>query len=189
MAAPLPPSPPQVHVMVVVAQIRQASAAAGETQAGTTGQAERTVSGQRLDALSARFDRPTDPNVFVLPAVSESRSQSHEAKLPALFNQSGLLGTQSTVPVLLDLSPALSSLLQAPSTLADQTLAAMAEPADPSPAIEAATLSDLQWQALMQTTAEPERAQAERKSSQPFSRQLQETRALRPVQLLSRTRA
>jgi hypothetical protein len=189
MAAPLQPSPPQVHVMVAVAQARQASAAGGEATAGTSGLAAATVSTQRLDALSAKFDRPTDPNVFVLPAVSESRSQSYEAKLPALSNQSGLLGTQSTVPVLLDLSPALSSLLQLPATLADQTLAALAGPADASQAVEAPTQQELQWQALMQATAEPERVQAERKGSQPFSRQLKEAGALRAMAHASPARA
>jgi hypothetical protein len=127
---PRPEPPPALHVQMAVAEGRQPStspavapAAAGAVTRSAGSLAEGINTQRRLDALYDKFDRPTDPNLFVLPQVKDVQGQSSDVKIPSFTIQSGLLVTEnerligSQLPV---------SLSEAP-TLADQTLAAMAQ--------------------------------------------------------------
>jgi hypothetical protein len=169
---PRPPAQPALHVQLAVAESRQplSSPAVAATAAGVvTRSAGSLAEGinviRRLDTLYAKFDRITDPNLYVLPEVKVTRGQSYDAQEPAFLLQSGLLTSDldrligSQVPVTLTEAP----------TLADQTLAAMAAAASEGPAeperlaeVEAGErLSDLRWRlALMLEAAQAAESQA-----------------------------
>jgi hypothetical protein len=115
---PLPPAPPPalpegraadstpvLHVLEAVNQGRQSTNAVGaqtivaDIAGRSSGQMGEGISTQkRLDALIDKFDRVTDPNLFVLPQVKDTRSQSSDAKAPTIELQSGILfePTQTT---------------------------------------------------------------------------------------------
>lgn len=121
---------PAVHVQTAVAAGREAvSLTSGGATAAVV--AERVMGSRtagmnemaRTDALIDRFDRPTDPNLFVLVEVKDTRAQASAAMMPAYEMQSGLLmeeiSPQNSVGALVKIS-------QSP-TSADQTLAELME--------------------------------------------------------------
>ena len=78
---------------------------------------------QRADALIDKFDRPTDPNLFVLPEVKDTRGQSFTAIQPALTLQSGLLASELRLEDSQPINVEISQSSEAKPTLADLTLA------------------------------------------------------------------
>jgi hypothetical protein len=101
---PLPQVPATVHVQREIAEQRQAQASGNQSGAQQSNLSAAVAGDQvqhRLDQLIEKFDRPTDPNLFVLPAVQDARMQANEAKLPVWELQSGALieAFQSASPV------------------------------------------------------------------------------------------
>ncbi len=123
---PAPPTAPALHVQQAVSDGRQAVSI---TNGGSTAavvaarvmgsRAEGMNELHRTEQLIDKFDRPTDPNLYVLPQVKDTRYQSSDAKIPSIVMQSGLLmeelNPQNSVGALVKIS-------QGP-TSADQTLA------------------------------------------------------------------
>ena len=132
LAPPLPllPSPPaDVHVQVAVAQAYAEQRSAASFSASNA--VMRVPAGGQFmvrfaQAQADAFDRPTDPNLFVLPAVQQARFQSLEVQIPTLMMQSGLLQKLGSEGAMGEgLTPRAS--LDAAPTLADQTLRDLAE--------------------------------------------------------------
>lgn len=118
---PLPVSPPDVHVQLAVAEARSQTAAAGMQgpQAMAMGSASARSAVRMLDALSDKYERVSDPNLFVLPAVRDTRNAGLEAQAPAFEIQSGLLWRER-----LGVDGLSVGVAQVP-TLADITLASL----------------------------------------------------------------
>jgi hypothetical protein len=127
---PVRPSPPaDVHVQVAVAQayaeLRSPSSFSMSNTISATTAGVRAQVSMGIVQLD-QFDRPTDPNLFVLPAVKQARYESLEAQLPTLIMQSGLL---DELAVLKNSSGTGILLGEVPNSLslADMTLLAMTE--------------------------------------------------------------
>ncbi len=90
----LPPSAPSLHVQFAVADARAATSGAASVASGGVMPVSPAAAGlvmQALDAQFEKFERPTDPHLFVLPAVNAARGQASEAQVPSVMQQSGLL--------------------------------------------------------------------------------------------------
>jgi hypothetical protein len=124
-----PADPPAVHVQMAAQESRQSlsiTPAAGNTASvavtrSTGGRMEGDSVLHQTNQLIDKFDRPTDPNLFVLPQVKETRNQSFDVKAPALTMQSGLLIQEISPQDSTAVSVRISQVNQ--FTLADQTLA------------------------------------------------------------------
>jgi hypothetical protein len=120
-----------VHVQVAVAQAYADQRSTASFSASNT-LARAPAGGQFVTRLAqAQADaseRRTDPNLFVLPAVQQTRYESLEVQLPALSMQSGLLSDLAQPRSLLTAGGLRSEApTESPTTLADQTLRALAE--------------------------------------------------------------
>ncbi|WP_293753187.1 hypothetical protein, partial [Limnohabitans sp. Rim8] len=137
-----PATSPALHVQEAVAEGRQAvSVTAPGSSAGLV--TSRAISGvgegrnelHRTDVLIDKFERVTDPHLYVLPQVKDTRGQAFDAASPSYALQSGLLADElmlsgSKSGVLRLSQSALADPALAGQTLADQTLAALtAQPA------------------------------------------------------------
>ena len=198
----VPPAPaptaPAVHVMVAVAEGRQAvSSGASDSAAGAV--AARAVSGgagnttlQKTDVLIDKFDRATDPNLFVLPEVKATRGQAPEATSQAYAMQSGLL-VQELAP---NTSIAVTVQVSQAPTSADQTLAGLLNLSDAPDTVDRVQMAELteqeradmlaRKQALHLSAArEAQRlesqAQASARGQFGFSKQLQMSAAKRQL--------
>ncbi|MCE2879626.1 MAG: hypothetical protein LW719_09560, partial [Comamonadaceae bacterium] len=164
----LPASPPSLHVQGAVAQA-QAEQSGAATQSVGAPILQTAAGGQFTTALAQAqieaFARPTDPNLFVLPAVSQARYEALIGQIPTLMMQSGLLIPSgplsgSSMGPLWQLSDA--GALPTDTSLADQTLAQMMSP-DPQEvqlsAVEAEAQDDLAQKQARQLAAAREAAQ------------------------------
>jgi hypothetical protein len=92
------PTAPALHVQRAVQEGRESTSSVGGQSmlAAVAGRGSGLAGDglniqRRLDALIDKFDRPTDPNLYVLPEVKDTRSQSYDVKAPAIELQSGIL--------------------------------------------------------------------------------------------------
>ena len=145
----MPPAPaptaPAVHVMVAVAEGRQA-VSSGATDSAAGAVTARAVSGgagnttlQKTDVLIDKFDRATDPNLFVLPEVKATRGQAPEATSQAYAMQSGLLVQELSPNTSIAVTVQVS---QAP-TSADQTLAGLLNLSDVPDTVDRLQVAEL----------------------------------------------
>ncbi len=157
MPAPLPmvsAPPADVHVQVAVAQAyaelrSPASFSISNTLSNTPAGGRYMVS---LGIVQLdQFDRPTDPNLFVLPAVKQTRYEALEVQLPALLMQSGLL---DELAMLKDSAGTRVLVSEAPTsmTLADRTLQALTE-GEPSGETSTAKLAEIEMSTQEQQAA------------------------------------
>lgn len=195
----VPPAPaptmPSLHVQFAVADARAATSGASSMANSASvpvSSAGAVMMVQALNAQAEKFDRTTDPNLFVLPEVKATRGQSFEAASPAYALQSGLLAYELTPANSLGVSVQLS---QVP-TAADQTLAALADEVQEQPALASRVqLAELDGQEMAELLArkqalhlaaarEAARLDAQERSAPTrgqfgFSRQLQMSAAQR----------
>jgi hypothetical protein len=82
---------------------------------------------RRTEVLIDKFDRVTDPNLYVLPQVKDTRGQSFDAALPSFTLQSGLLASELRLDDSQPINVRISQAGGEGQTLADRTLAEMGQ--------------------------------------------------------------